>query len=225
MKVFTRFLILPAVVAVFCQISPADATEQFNEIDAFTSPSVYHSLKIDRSKVYKTYAVINWKEYYNSFNVDAFKLLWGTQKTAYSDTLDLFSRLSPPIKDSVGTQPFTADTLKNLKENTEYYAEFYMNYNRKLYKQEFRFNTPPLPTVAPVGIRFAHRKPQQLTINRVAHVGVYDVSGKLVGGSPELMHRTAFAAYTNSLPAGTYISRFTDAQNHVIASETFTISK
>lgn len=224
MKVCNRFLILTAAVAVFCQITPVDATEQFNEIDAFASPSVYHSLKIAPSKAYKTYAVINWKEHYSSFNVDAFKLLWGTQKSVYSDTLDLFSRLSTN-KDSVDVQPYTADTLKNLKENTEYYGVFHMNYNRKLYTQEFRFNTPPLPTVAPVGIRFAHRKPQQLTINRVANIAIYAVSGKLLGGSPELMNRTAFASYKNGLPAGTYISRFTDAQNRVLASETFIISK
>lgn len=199
------------------QSTSVQASEPFNQIDGFTTATPYHHVRVAESEAFKTYAVIIWKEFFTSFNVDGYKLLWGTQKGVYTDTLNILSRLAPPIKDSVGTQPFTHDTLKNLKENTEYFAEFNMNYNRKVFKEEFRFNTPPLPTVKPAETRILNKPPALCVVrNSNAAVELYTLRGEKIGNIPLSYREKLETELHHEMPAGLYMVVKRDMKSSLI---------
>lgn len=208
------------------QNARVQAGEPFNQIDGFTTATPYHHVRVAQSMAFKTYAILTWKEFFTSFNVDSYKLFWGTKKGVYSDTLDLFSHLAPPIKDSAGTQPFTIDTLKNLKENTEYFAEFNMNYNRKLFKEEFRFNTPPLPTIKPCETRILNKTPALTVVrNNIATVELYTLRGEKLRNVPiSSSGRLKSGFYQEVLP-GSYMVVFKDRERTTLGYKKVSISK
>jgi hypothetical protein len=191
----------------------SEASEQFNQIDGFTSSSIYESLKIKPSKVYKNYAVITWSEdWEDELKVIAYRLRWGTQPGVFTDSINLKGFIK---------EVENIDTLLSLKENTSYYAQFYRDYNHNdEFSEDFRFNTPPLPTIPPVSIKTL--KPSTLNsniVNTIASIEIYTASGKRVSISAFDTKRGVSTISAKIKTPGLYIVNLTNRNNQVISSE------
>lgn len=136
------FLVTSLTVIVLTSCDPASPeADNANTINAFTSASSRQSLKISASKVYETYADIRWSESWEDVaDVTVYRLRWGFQSGAYTDSLNL-----KPYQH----QKITTTKITGLLPGTIYKAEFVRIYSDELYNVAFKFATPPLQTVAP----------------------------------------------------------------------------
>ena len=142
--------------------------EAVNKIDAFSSASSRHSLKVDSILVYKTKALVFWSEYWeDDMDVLSYWLKWGQGDSTL------------PFNDSINIKPYEEkvkriDTLQPLTENTEYHGLFYRDYNRKQFNVAFEFNTLPLSNTilaAAPAIKIA---------GRVAGYEIFTINGKQI---------------------------------------------
>lgn len=132
--------LLSIVAFVSCDPASPEA-DNANTINAFTSASSRQSLKISASKVYETYADIRWSESWEDVaDVTVYRLRWGAQSGAYTDSLNL-----KPYQH----QKITTTKITGLLPGTLYKAEFVRVYSDELYNVAFKFATPPLQNVAP----------------------------------------------------------------------------
>jgi hypothetical protein len=209
--------------------SNAVASEQCNTIDAFTSASIYHSLKIQQSQAYKNYAIIHWSEdWKDELKVFSYKLLWGTQPGVFTDSLNL--------------KPFTQkalniDTLLSLQENTKYYAQFYRDYNHEYepFLRNFCFTTPPLPTIPPISaddpgylpVNFAKPLPHYVVANHeINAIDIYTATGKRVAHTAISSVKNINSIINSSIKTpGLYIAYFKGINNQLLLSEKILINK
>lgn len=210
--------LLVFISAAFFLLSAQD--EAFNQIDGFTSPSKRHSLKVHSGKVYKNRAELIWEEYWENDNdVLVYTVMWGTDSGQYTDTLNL-----QPYEEETAT-PIT---LESLVENTEYYGEFYRDYNRKLFNVRFRFNTPPLPTVAPVidSTAVGCRVPpfSISTGESITSVEVFSIDGRCLCRIPVDKPSRIQSAVQSVLVPGMYIINFRGKTHQLLSSEKVLVS-
>lgn len=128
-----------AAMIVFCGMmccndNGAGPTEQpdycYKNVDVVTSAST--ALKVDSINVYDTCAVVFWWERYDNYQVVAYRVEWGTDSTAFTDTIP-FTTSTKRTNWSLIMQPLVA--------NTTYYAQFYRDWHGTIVKTPFHFTT------------------------------------------------------------------------------------
>lgn len=119
----------------FFHLSPAQSQENIDTLDAFTSAS--KALEVAGGTIYPTYAIVQWKEYYEDEpHVEVYQLQWGTEPETFTNVIDL-----KPYE----RKTFTTTTISPLNDNTQYYARFYRVYEEKAKTTDFDFKTPEFP--------------------------------------------------------------------------------
>ena len=196
------FWIAGSVIAVSAQ------SEVPNKIDAFTSAT--KSLKIDSIIVYKTKALVYWKEYWpDDMEVQVYQLKWGPKSSSFEDSLNL-----QPFKEKT----IRVDTIQPLVENTEYIGQFNRDYNRKLYNHDFLFNTPPLPN------KISFSRPSLNRPSKIAGIAIHTIDGKLIS-TRNISSRSAITASVDDVvrSPGLYIINITDLHGDILAAETILV--
>jgi hypothetical protein len=201
--------------------------EECNTIDAFTSASIYKSLKIQPSQACKNYAIINWWEFYGKKNVFAYNIKWGKQKGVYTDSLNLMQF----VPDS---QKLHSVRLENLTENTEYYGLIYRDYNHDIDLRDFRFTTPPLPPVLPVpvtdpgyvSVKIKHLLPHNVVNYKINAVDIYTAAGKRIAHLTTSSAKNISTRINSRIKTpGLYIACFKNINNTVLTSQKILINR
>lgn len=218
-----------SVVAIMSAISFSDVLEDAsNTIDAFTSSSIYHSLKIHTSKATSNSAEINWWEDWEIDNhVRRYEIMWGTEDGVYTDTINL-----NPYEDSVVNNT----VLTGLQPGTKYYAFIYRDYNGHLYNRDFVFTTPPLDPIPPVPeddpgyidpshVAFPKQPLSKNAFREIANVKVSTLSGREVSTFPYISRNNTTTMITRSkLVPGLYIATFMSKKKSALSSVRFLIN-
>lgn len=222
-------------------------SETFNKIDAFTSGSLYLSLKVfNCSKAYENRAEIHWRENWEcDKDVDAYKFKWGKDSSAFTDSIDCMNYHGTD-------KPYTEKTvnmevLENLEPGTKYYVQIYRNYNRKLFLRPFVFTTPPLPTALPVSVDdegyldpltegdTCYTNPDPVitprytsnhsVLSNAQTVELVTVSGQYIATFPASIFSTHTSPTYLQLGNGVYYARFLDNNRSFIKSQKVLIEK
>ncbi len=190
--------LLPLCLALF-SAGIVMAEENFVALDGFTSASQDRGLKVLGGKVYPTYAVIEWWDYYANGQVHELK--WGTSES-YGSTMNLkpFTRRTNVI-----------DTIKLLEKNTKYYAAFHRTYTSKNkdITTKFEFTTPDEnSTGINPGVTLRSR---QLAAGE--HAALFTLAGKPVAEASTKTPLTFSGAFRKKVAPGLYIARVMDRSN------------
>lgn len=240
-----------AIILKLCVIScivvsyffSANSEEQFNQIDAFTSASIWKSFKVfNCSKVYSDRVELHWREYYNIDDVNSYDLTWGKDSGAYNNSISLFNQIS--VDPKYKHDKINISILENLEAGSKYYVQLSRNYNGDNIITNFVFTTPPLETIPPISsdnpgyippneegdtcyVDSSAVKFPKFIKNHIYQnthiVEIVTVSGQYIASYPVSVFTAEMA--TSKLVRGLYLARFLDADNALITSKKLLIGK
>lgn len=183
--------------------------EEYNEIDAVTSSST--RFKIHGGKVYKTYAEVEWEDYYSNGTVH--ELLWG-ESSSFGKTINLLPFQS---KTTVTTK------IEGLTPGKTYQAAIHRVYPRKSkdITTKFEFTAPD----DAVPVNEVKKNNYSPVLEKGTYVALFTISGEKIASQLTTRVYNAEAVFYGKAARGTYIARITDAKNRVLHSYVCMINK